>query len=220
MPLVDSINTIISNPDYADLFSIIKGFRNGAVYGAKIRFPHALVMTFMFRQGSLPVKMRAIFKATFTHSRNLAYFVTIYKTVLVVLKRARGGKEHHVDPFLAGLVGGYIVFGEDTNINNQVNQECLMQCQFLTCIVRLHQIVLYVFSRIAVGMAKLAVKQEVIPSVPHGYTIFASLTWAIVMWLFKHHRDTLQGSLRSSMVYLYEDSNLFSSVTDLLWVNK
>ncbi|KAI8815067.1 Tim17/Tim22/Tim23/Pmp24 family-domain-containing protein [Cladochytrium replicatum] len=200
MPLVDTINTIISNPDYADLFSIIKGFRNGAVYGAKIRFPHALVMTFMFRQGSLPVKMRAIFKATFTHSRNLAYFVTIYKTVLVVLKRARGGKEHHADPFLAGLVGGYIVFGEDTNINNQI--------------------VLYVFSRIAVGMAKLAVKQEVIPSVPHGYTIFASLTWAIVMWLFKHHRDTLQGSLRSSMVYLYEDSNLFSTITDLLWVNK
>lgn len=32
-----------------DLLAIIKGFRNGLVYGAKIRFPHALVMTFLFR---------------------------------------------------------------------------------------------------------------------------------------------------------------------------
>lgn len=34
---------------FRDLLSIIKGFRNGLVYGFKIRFPHALVMTFLFR---------------------------------------------------------------------------------------------------------------------------------------------------------------------------
>lgn len=32
-----------------ELLTIIKGFRNGLVYGAKIRLPHALVMTFLFR---------------------------------------------------------------------------------------------------------------------------------------------------------------------------
>ena len=32
-----------------DILTIVKGFRNGLVYGAKIRLPHALVMTFLFR---------------------------------------------------------------------------------------------------------------------------------------------------------------------------
>lgn len=32
-----------------DILAIVKGFRNGLVYGAKIRLPHALVMTFLFR---------------------------------------------------------------------------------------------------------------------------------------------------------------------------
>jgi hypothetical protein len=31
--------------------SVLRGFRNGVVYGAKIRAPHALVMTFLFRDG-------------------------------------------------------------------------------------------------------------------------------------------------------------------------
>lgn len=35
-----------------DLLAILKGFRNGIVYGAKIRLPHALVMTFLFRTES------------------------------------------------------------------------------------------------------------------------------------------------------------------------
>ena len=32
--------------------TVMKGFRNGVVYGVKIRAPHALVMTFLFRDGS------------------------------------------------------------------------------------------------------------------------------------------------------------------------
>jgi peroxisomal membrane protein 4 len=48
---MEAVNTIIASKDYHDILSIIKGFRNGAVYGAKIRFPHALVMTLLFRRG-------------------------------------------------------------------------------------------------------------------------------------------------------------------------
>lgn len=39
----ETINNIILNPQYADYLSLIKAARNGAVYGAKVRFPHALV---------------------------------------------------------------------------------------------------------------------------------------------------------------------------------
>ena len=45
------IENIIHNPKYHDVLAIVKGFRNGAVYGAKVRFPHALVMTLIFRSG-------------------------------------------------------------------------------------------------------------------------------------------------------------------------
>lgn len=34
-----------------DALRLIKGFRGGVVYGAKIRLPHALVMSFLFGEG-------------------------------------------------------------------------------------------------------------------------------------------------------------------------
>jgi hypothetical protein len=46
--------------------------------------------------------------------------VTIYKTLVLVQKRANGGKERSLDTFLAGVIGGYVVFGERTAINEQV----------------------------------------------------------------------------------------------------
>ena len=39
--------------DYPALRAVIHGFCNGAVYGAKIRFPHAFVMTLLFNRGPL-----------------------------------------------------------------------------------------------------------------------------------------------------------------------
>ncbi|KAJ3111338.1 Peroxisomal membrane protein 4 [Phlyctochytrium bullatum] len=116
---MESLNQVLASGQYHDLFAIIKGFRNGAVYGAKIRFPHALVMTFLFRSGTLQEKFKFIFKATYQHSRNLAVFVTIYKSLMVILRQIKG-KEDEADAFVAGVVGGYIVFGKDNNINQQV----------------------------------------------------------------------------------------------------
>ncbi len=39
----ETLNGIILNPQYAEYLALIKAARNGAVYGAKVRFPHALV---------------------------------------------------------------------------------------------------------------------------------------------------------------------------------
>lgn len=46
-----AIEAFISNPAYHDYLGILKGARNGLVYGAKIRFPHALVMAILFGRG-------------------------------------------------------------------------------------------------------------------------------------------------------------------------
>uniref|UniRef100_A0A803YRP5 Peroxisomal membrane protein 4 n=1 Tax=Meleagris gallopavo TaxID=9103 RepID=A0A803YRP5_MELGA len=49
--LLRAINALLLQRRYRAALAVLKGFRNGAVYGAKIRAPHALVMTFLFRSG-------------------------------------------------------------------------------------------------------------------------------------------------------------------------
>jgi peroxisomal membrane protein 4 len=65
-------------------------------------------------------KLHFILDATFQHARNLAYFVTLYKSLMLV-QRLVQQKEMPHDSFLAGVVGGYIVFGKNNNINNQAS---------------------------------------------------------------------------------------------------
>lgn len=48
---LQSLNTIVNNPEYHDYLAIIKGARNGFVYGVKVRFPHALIMAILFGRG-------------------------------------------------------------------------------------------------------------------------------------------------------------------------
>lgn len=71
-------------------------------------------------QNSFKDMSRFVLKATKQHAKNLAFFATIYKTLLIVQRRMHG-KERPMDSFLAGLVGGYMVFGENNNVNQQVN---------------------------------------------------------------------------------------------------
>lgn len=49
---MDKLTRIVLDPKYHDFLTIVKGFRNGVVYGTRIRFPHALVMAFLFKSGS------------------------------------------------------------------------------------------------------------------------------------------------------------------------
>lgn len=106
------------------------------------------------------------------------------------------GKEHSSHTFLAGLTGGYLVFGR--GIQSSVNQ----------------QIVIYVFARVVLAMAKLSVQKRSEGGVGMGrelrervrgnaWPVFASLSWAMVMWLFRWYPEAIQPSLRSSMKYMY-----------------
>lgn len=102
--------------------------------------------------------LKYILKATYQHSRNLAFFVTIYKSLLLLQKRIQGG-EKNAHSFIAGIIGGYAIFGTD----NAVNQ----------------QIVLYLFSRISTGLARLAVKKGIVSAPEKSFTYFAAITWGI-----------------------------------------
>jgi len=70
-------------------------------------------------------KIRLVLKATRQHARNLAYFATIYKSSMLLIRYLNpmnGGKEGPYDTFFAGLIGGYAVFGRGRqgSVNKQV----------------------------------------------------------------------------------------------------
>lgn len=127
-------------------------------------------------------------------------------------------KKGRYDTFVAGLVGGYIVFGGRSRRTGRVpsvNQ----------------QIVIYVFARVALGLARLAVRPgrglPVLSREPaatalsqHAWPVFAALSWAAVMYLFRWHAEDLQPSLRSSMDYIYLQSEQWDSLRNLLLHNK
>ncbi|KAJ2717320.1 hypothetical protein H4R19_000072 [Coemansia spiralis] len=195
------MDALVLRPELHDALSLVKGFRNGIVYGAKIRFPHALVMTLLFRSGSPQEKLVAILKATKAHARGLALFVTAYKSVMLLQRRmSPSGKNSDLHAFVAGCIGGYFVFGEKTSVNQQI--------------------ILYLFSRVAMGLANTVIKVGDIQTPPNSFALFAALCWGAVMVLFRRDKSVLQDSLQSSMTYLYEDSNHWTSLKTLLWHNR
>ncbi|KNC46994.1 peroxisomal membrane protein 4 [Thecamonas trahens ATCC 50062] len=201
--LLTSTDAAIASPTPLahTLLAILKGVRNGLVYGVKVRAPHAFVMTFLFRDGSLREKLAGILSATQTHATNLAVFVGLFKTGMALL-RALNGSYAPVHPFFSGLVAGYTVFGSSTSVNRQI--------------------VLYLFSRVALALAQYIYSRATddAPAPKHAFPIFAALVWGLVMWLFYEERSTLQSSLRRSMDYLYINADTFSDLRTLLWHNQ
>lgn len=93
------------------------------------------------------------------------------------------------------------------------------------------QIVIYVFARVALALARLAVQPGVgLPLVSRedasarirgvAWPAFASLSWGMVMYLFRWYPEDLQSSLRGSMEYIYRESDEWDSLRNFLWHNK
>ena len=191
--------SVLLDPRYHSVLSLIKGLRNGLVYGAKIRFPHALVMTLLFRTGSIRDKLRAILQATRHHATHLGMYVFIYKFMVFLQEYLNDNHPSPAHPFMAGVVGGWLVFGKNTPINQQIN--------------------LYVFSRVCMGLVKLPVRWKWMNEPDFAFRGFAALSWGCVMWLFMYERSVLQSSLQQSMRYLYLDSDRWSNWKTFLWHN-
>jgi len=77
-----------SSTDLRDeVLAVVAALVSGARYGVKIRLPHALVMTFMFRRDlSTRGKLRSITDAVLEHAGSLASFATVYQVTLAILK--------------------------------------------------------------------------------------------------------------------------------------
>lgn len=199
---MESINAILNSGQYHDQLTLLKAIRNGIVYGCKIRFPHALVMTLLWRRGSLQSMVRIILRATYQHAKNLGQFAFFYKFSNLLLRKMTTGKKEQWHVFLSAFVVGKYVFGENNPINTQIN--------------------MYLLSRIIFGLCRLGAEKGYLPSGDHTkggkdpFPWFAAAMWGIVLWLFEYHRHTLQPSLQSSMTYLYDDSEKWTGIRDFL----
>ena len=135
--------------------------------------------------------------------------------VLRVVNPTKPGREGPYDAFFSGLLGGYMVFGRQRMTS--VNQ----------------QIVIYVFARVVLALAKLSIEPAGLtrgtptPTLPsqrfspevkslierNAWPVFASLSWAFVMYIFRWQPESIQPSLRSSMKYMY-----VPDVSALFWL--
>ncbi|ORY26135.1 Tim17/Tim22/Tim23/Pmp24 family-domain-containing protein [Naematelia encephala] len=223
---MSALQRYILDPANHDLLALVKGARNGLVYGVKVRFPHALVMTFLFSHKPLPAKIKWIFTATRAHALNLAKFVTIYKLFLLLQKRLNGGKERDLDSLIAGGLGGWWVFGERTPINEQIVLYVLSRT-LLSLLPRLYSTTsnpptnpIAPLPHPLPALTSPQANPKPIPPAQTPFAIVAALSWAGVMYMFRHRGERLQPGMNNSMRYLYHDSDAWNDIRTLLWHNK
>lgn len=79
-----------------EIQAILASLIGGARYGVKIRLPHAMIMTCLFRNDmNASEKLKQISQLVREHATNLALFATIYKSVLLILKSLSHHCEKH-----------------------------------------------------------------------------------------------------------------------------
>ena len=125
---------------------------------------------------------------------------------MLAQRKFNDGKPRKYDTFFAGLLGGYLIFGDRTAINEQV--------------------VLYVVSRVVATLipraypapAGATAVRPIPPSSKH-FSVFAAVAWGAVMYLFAEKGHTIQPGMFNSMVYLYKDSDHWDSIRNLLLYN-
>jgi peroxisomal membrane protein 4 len=81
-----------------EIIAIVTSIYSGAQYGLKVRFPHAFLMTFLFRNDlCLKKKIQSILTLTWHHAYSLAKFAGFYK---VRFSMKRVPYEYFTDFFL------------------------------------------------------------------------------------------------------------------------
>ena len=201
---MDNLKEIISNfsslscplCDHPNcLLSCLRGLRNGLYYGGKIRLVHSIVMEILFsRSENLLDKLKNILKPTFEHACNLGKFILIYKVVVCILKRLFNTQNKLIN-FLAGIIGAIFVWRKKSNVNMQI--------------------MLYLLSRNILAIANI-IGDKYFPQFEQGFSITSVLVWGVVMFLFEYKPTALQNSLKSSMVFLYKDSDGYKGWRDLI----
>jgi peroxisomal membrane protein 4 len=168
-----------------DATHVLHAALSGAVYGAKIRGPHALVMALVFGRSPLPVRARSVVAATVSHSRALALYAGVYTLLRAALLKALGRGRARLAALTAGACGGALVWGDESPISTQLN--------------------LYLLSRILSGLARAAGQRLGVRDGKVAFRLWSMVMWGAVMAMYESDglHEHMQASLLSSMKFIY-----------------
>jgi peroxisomal membrane protein 4 len=215
--MVMEVNERTTHSWEEEVWEVLWSAFGGARYGAKIRLPHALVMSLLFggaavattpgkRQLDLESVLRKAVQLTVEHASSLAKFAAMYKTLLFAFKLLRrslssssyhrkndprsvvvGQPQHSWDAALAGAIGGYYCWGRYSAVNQQL--------------------LLYLSSRVLLGVWKKNAGNSTTTRIMRiPYPVVAAMIWGAVMYLFEDDPQVLHPSLKSSMDEIYRYS--------------
>lgn len=214
-PVREIIDDMIKSGKYIALFTILKAFRQGVVYGTKVRAPHALVLNLVWGSGPLIAIPRKVFQVTKTHAMGLALSSVIYTLVTQILKqtnfrltRESGSLVVSRIPAvqwwhaaLGGFLVGYFAWGDYTS---GVHMQMMM----------------YIASRLLVAMYLLISEKAGFTGTAQHYRIYSGLLWATLMTILCVEPAVLQASMRKSLEYVFLETNRFTGFRDLFICHK
>lgn len=166
---------------------LVGGFRNGAWYGLRLRFPHALLMTLLYSRGSVAEMCKRVLGLTQRHALRLGLFAVVYKAIKSVLEKC--GLDLGLRSFSAGLIGGALVWGERDAVNMQL--------------------ALYIFSRVCLTLWNRFVQpSNACAKRVFQFPLFSAVVWGLVMCIWEGDAESLPPSLTSSMNFIYGESGV------------
>ncbi|KAK7198201.1 peroxisomal membrane protein 4 [Novymonas esmeraldas] len=196
---LDRINRIIASGNFDVFFTALKGFRNGVVYGTRVRAPHALVLNLVWSKSpysSMPAK---ILKVTKTHALGLGNSAVVFALVRGLLRYVQGTTQvwHNA---LAGFLIGFLFWGDS---NNGVHIQMMM----------------YMLARVVCALYQLFASRCAISAPPVAYRLYMGCLWCLAILFLFYSPDKLQSSMTQSLQYIFKDSGKFSNWYDLFVVN-
>ncbi|KAH3674844.1 hypothetical protein WICMUC_003047 [Wickerhamomyces mucosus] len=206
------LDNFIKDVNNKELLQVFKSIRNGAHYGAKIRFAHSLVMSLLYKRNiSLTKRFISILRITKDHSIILAIYALIYKVSLITLNKYSGDHGNKAtNEFISGLIGGLCVYGKisgnyyfNSGIVDQITLYCSARVGLALGKILAYKVSKYLHQKNP-ALNKLIIRNK-IQSI--SWSIFASLVWATVMYIHRFYPKFLQHGLESSMTFIYDDYN-------------
>ncbi|KAG8345448.1 putative Tim17 Tim22 Tim23 Pmp24 family [Trypanosoma vivax] len=199
----DIINDLIRSGKYRVFFNALKAFRNGVVYGARTRAPHALIVNLVWSHAPWSVIIQRVFQASLEHALVLGLTGFTYTLLHSLLHVVQGNRKlwHSA---VAGYIVGFLFCGRLSPVTAQINMYILSRIISAVFFVLVRR-----FDSLTAGN----------PASGWAFRLYSGVLWMILMPLFLRYRDFMQSSMRNSLTYIFVDSEQYSSLYDLLCMN-
>eukprot|EP00835_Amoeboradix_gromovi_P004199 NODE_313_length_11219_cov_0.287770.p5 type:complete len:140 gc:universal NODE_313_length_11219_cov_0.287770:2541-2960(+) len=136
---------------------LVRGFYHGLRYGSKVRAPHSLVMTLLFKRDTIPKMLEQILTLTLQHGIRLGSFAGLFRYGRLLISKP------HLREIIPGFLFGCLCFGD----------------HFLS-----QQVVMYLLSRNIYGLfATLNEKFKINWFNNQNQRVVAGLNWAAGIYI-------------------------------------